>query len=64
MRLIISCKQNVEFPRADKLPFLTTTILSQLIRHMFFKVMYWLNKDINGSCGIECVSIFEDGVPT
>ena len=23
-----------------------------------------LNKEINGSCGIECVSIFEDGVPT
>lgn len=64
MRLIISCKQYVEFPTADKLPFLTTTIHSQLMRHMFFKVMHWLNKEINGSCRIECVSIFEDGVTT
>lgn len=58
VRLIISCKQYLEFPRADKLPFLTTTIHSQLMRHMFFKVMHWLNKEINSSCRIECVSIF------
>ena len=62
MGLIISCKQYVEFPRVDKLPFVTTAIHSQPMKRMFFKVMHGLNKEMNSCCRIVCVSIFEDGV--
>lgn len=50
-----------EFPKADMLLFLTTTIHSPLIKHVFFRITYRSVKAVKSFHKFDRVTVFEDG---